>query len=86
MGMATFRYGPTVLPKTAGLIYKVERPDGAVIERIWTANAPYNAFGSGLMNAYMRTEFTSIKDALGGLTKTAIRDFKCDKNGNVTHR
>lgn len=64
-----------------GLSYKSERPDGTVIERIWQTNAPY---GASSINPYVKTEFTSVKDAAGALVKTAIKDFNYDKNGNVT--
>jgi RHS repeat-associated protein len=68
-------------PWKRGLAYKSERPDGTVIERIWQTNPP---FGASDMNPYVKTEFTSVKDAAGTLVKTAIKDFSYDKNGNVT--
>jgi RHS repeat-associated protein len=64
-----------------GLVYKTMRPDGTVIERIWQTNAP---FGASDVNPYVKTEFTSVRDAAGTLVKTAIKDFNYDKNGNVT--
>ncbi len=36
------------------------------------------------VNGYVKTEFTSIRDANNNLTKTAIKDYSYDKNGNVT--
>ena len=64
------------------LSYKSQRADGTVVERIWQPNTPA---GTGLdMNAIIKTEFTSVKDSIGNLVKTAIRDFNYDKNGNVT--
>jgi RHS repeat-associated protein len=68
----------------AGLVYKSQRPDGTVVERIWAPNTPYNPGGSVPMNAYLKTEFTSVRDAAGNLVKTAIRDYSHDKNGNLT--
>jgi RHS repeat-associated protein len=68
-------------PWKRGLVYKSERPDGTVIERIWQTNAP---FGASDVNPYVKTEFTSVRDAAGTLVKTAIKDFSYDKNGNVT--
>src|SRR5207302_6547553 len=77
--------------------YKIQQPDGTVVERIWKANLPYNFpymvawdhycvnnYDLQRVNSYMKTEFTSIKDANGSLVKTAIRDYGYDKNGNVT--
>jgi RHS repeat-associated protein len=62
------------------------QPDGTVIERIWRENKPYGTinYPSILSNPYVATEFRSIKNASGSLTKTAIKDFKYDKNGNLT--
>jgi YD repeat-containing protein len=69
-----------------GLLKRIERPDGSKIERIWGVN-PQPWLGSpppmSERNAFVRTEFTSIKDAAGNYTKTAIKDFVYDKNGNV---
>jgi hypothetical protein len=65
----------------SGLVYKTERPDGTVVERIWQANTPY---GGPVSNPYVKTEFTSVKDGAGSLSKTAIKDYTYDKNGNVT--
>jgi len=72
------------------LVYKTEHPDGSVTERLWLDNTPagtgsYNSSGVlQNMNPFVKTEFMSIKDALGNLTKTAIKDYNYDKNGNVT--
>lgn len=67
---------------------KSERPDGTVVERQWLINTPHgfsalNQGGTG-GNVYLKTEYTSIRNAAGALSKTAIRTFKYDKNGNVT--
>ncbi len=78
--------------------YRTENPDGTVIEKLWQANRPQNfsstpaydeytgldAYDPQRVNGYVKTEFTSIKDASGNLTKTAIKDYSYDKNGNVT--
>ncbi|MGE0102696.1 MAG: RHS repeat-associated core domain-containing protein [Blastocatellales bacterium] len=66
---------------SSGLAVKSERPDGSIVERIWQQNRP---FSSQAPNPYVKTEFTSIRDISGSLVKTAIRDFKYDKNGNTT--
>jgi RHS repeat-associated protein len=68
-------------PWKRGLVYKSERPDGTVIERIWQPNAPHPASN---VNPYVKTEFTSVRNSGGALVKTAIKDFNYDKNGNVT--
>lgn len=65
--------------------YKTENPDGSMIERVWQQNIPYQnpAMNSGV-NPYIKTEFTSIKDAVGSFVLTAIKDYNYDKNGNLT--
>jgi RHS repeat-associated protein len=78
--------------------YRTQNPDGTTIEKIWAANRPQNfnptsaydeytgidAYDPQGINAFVKTEFTSIKDAGGNFTKTAIKDYNYDKNGNVT--
>jgi hypothetical protein len=78
--------------------YRTENPDGTMIEKIWQANRPqnfsstsaYDEYTGGdpydlqFVNAYVKTEFTSIRDANGNYSKTAIKDYNYDKNGNVT--
>ena len=74
----------------ARLVYKSEHADGSVSESLWLDNTPAGSSSnnySGVlqkMNPFVKTEFTSIRDALGNLTKTAIKDYNYDKNGNVT--
>ncbi|HKO41652.1 MAG TPA: hypothetical protein VJU84_00055 [Pyrinomonadaceae bacterium] len=65
----------------SGYVYKSVRPDGTKIERIWAANYPYASYAD---NPYVKTEFTSIKNAAGNWDQTAIKDYNYDKNGNVT--
>jgi RHS repeat-associated protein len=70
----------------SGLSYKTENPDGSVVERIWQQNIPYG-YGSSTpakANSYLKTEFTSIRNAAGSLVKTATKDYTYDKNGNLT--
>ena len=70
-----------------GLTYAIVQPDGTKIERIWAKNnlvsygTPTASRGD---NAYIKTEFTSITNAAGTYVKTSIKDYKQDKNGNVT--
>lgn len=69
---------------------KTETPDGTVTERDWQRNSPFGAsyyqFSGGPMkdNYYVRSEYTSIRNSVGTLVKTAIKDYAYDKNGNVT--
>lgn len=73
-----------------GLSYKSVFPGGAKTERVWKKNLPYSGWNSytyytpANANAYVKTEFSTIIDASGNPTKTAIKDFTYDKNGNVT--
>lgn len=69
------------------LVYKTEEADGNVTEQTWTDNTPtdsYNGGGFIRINYFVKTEYHSVKNALGNLSKTAIKDFSYDKNGNVT--
>jgi RHS repeat-associated protein len=75
--------GPANLQWRAGLVYKVENPDGSLTERLWQINSPRNPYEACYVNPYIKREFTSIKDG-GVLSKTAIKDYSYDKNGNVT--
>lgn len=75
----------------ASLVYKETYPDGTEVERFWQPNSPANTTGfTGVdgANFYVKKEFRSIAhfDSSGNktLTKTAIKDFEYDKNGNVT--
>ncbi len=70
----------------SGLTFKTVSSDGTMKENLWAYNCPVactQAPGSGI-NPYVKTEFTSIKDASGNYALTAIKDYTYDKNGNVT--
>jgi hypothetical protein len=78
--------------------FRSETADGTVNEKLWQANRPQgfpttysfdpatgiNTYDPQRANSYVKTEFTSIRDANGSLSKTAIKDYSYDKNGNVT--
>lgn len=78
--------------------YRTENADGTISEKIWQANTPHgfptiyvfdeatgiNAYDAQRANGLVKTEFTSIRDANGNLSKTAITDYSYDKNGNPT--
>jgi RHS repeat-associated protein len=76
----------------SGLPYRNLTSGGVKTEKIWKQNLPYysnNPYpyqylvpGNG--NAYVKTEFSTISDATGQPSLTAIKDFNHDKNGNVT--
>jgi hypothetical protein len=69
------------------LSIKSEGPDKK-IERIWQPNTPSGISSPPgpvvMINPYLKTEFTSVKDAAGTYTKTSVKDYKIDKNGNIT--
>lgn len=69
-----------------GVIYKSERPDGSVVERIWQPNRPQSPYLVTDINAYVKTEFVSLKNAAGTLVKTVITDYNYDKNNNLTQQ
>ena len=69
----------------SGLTYSTQYPDGTLVEQLWLQNKTYGFTSTQMgINPVVKTQFTSIKDALGNLSKTAIKDFNYDKNGNVT--
>jgi len=67
-----------------GKVYKTEELNGVVIERSWMLSPTMPASPPGTysnVNPYLKTEFTSIRDAAGNLSKTAIKDkFSNDFN------
>ncbi len=65
---------------------RTEKPDGSVVERLWADNAPYGVSipRKSPVNPFVKTEFFSVKDGGGNLSQTAIKDYKYDKNGNLT--
>jgi RHS repeat-associated protein len=64
-----------------GVSLQSDYPDGSKVERFWRPNTP---FGSRDINPFIKTTFTSIKNAAGDYVLTAITDYNYDKNGNVT--
>ena len=82
---------------TNGLTYLNSNPD-TLVERIWAHNIPYTVpptgpyppgifSGTGSANAYVKTELTTLRHKNGSISAsspTAIKDYKYDKNGNVT--
>ena len=79
-------------------VFSTQNADGTVNEKVWQGNRPQNFFSTSAydpytgidpynparINMYVKTEFTTIRDANGTCSKTAIRDYSYDKNGNVT--
>lgn len=80
------------LPWNTGLTLRTTSPDGTKVENIWERNIPETCTSTwgtcasvdNADNPYVKTTFTSIKDASSRYTLTAIKDFTYDKNGNVT--
>lgn len=71
----------------AGLVIGESYPNGETIERTWQTNLPSVTTGfmsNQYANYYVKREYHSFPDANGTLTWTSIKDFECDKNGNVT--
>lgn len=67
----------------AGIVWKTENPDGTCTERLWATNSPTVPAETVYVNPYIKTEFVSIKEG-PTLSKTAIKDYTYDKNGNLT--
>ena len=68
-----------------GWLTKVERLEGSRVvtrvERLWRVNPPpgTDSISAKRTNPYVKTEFTTL---LGTSSKTAIKDFTYDRNGN----
>jgi RHS repeat-associated protein len=85
-GVTTEWFSPS---PNRGRVYKIQRPDGTVIQRVWKQNRPFQPQGMTLptnivINPYVETESFSIPDVAGTLVKTAVKNYSYDKNGNVT--
>ncbi len=84
-GVTTEYYNVTSQSYPANELYKSESPDGTVTEKYYQNNAPTSGAASAeSVNRYTQYEFVSITDANGNLSKTAIKKYTYDKNGNVT--
>ena len=81
--------GVTTETQSLNRTVSIRHPDGTAVERIWRQNTPqghpgmssfdyynYNVYDPQRINNYVKTEFTSIKDANGNPAKTAIKDYK----------
>jgi RHS repeat-associated protein len=84
-------FTPPALPDSgSGEASKITGSDGTVIEKIHKSNLPTAVFQNNVefnlrsANRYVKYEFVSPKDASGNYTKTAIKEYSRDKNGNVT--
>ncbi|MBK7707807.1 MAG: RHS repeat protein [Acidobacteria bacterium] len=68
-----------------GYAYKTLSSNGSMVERIWAQNPAPRVTGANSqpVNAYVKTELTTIADNSGNPVLTAIKDFDYDKNGNV---
>ncbi|MFV0387896.1 MAG: RHS repeat domain-containing protein [Pyrinomonadaceae bacterium] len=70
----------------SGRVYKATAPDGTITESLWKNNQPGGFTFGGIrrLNTYVKTKFTTLPDANGNPSLTAITDFEYDKNGNIT--
>lgn len=69
-----------------GELYKSVRPDGSIVEKVYQLNEPYSDYfvTGARANVFPKYEFVSITDSGGTPTKTAIKEYTQDKNGNTT--
>jgi RHS repeat-associated protein len=59
---------------------KTINPDGTIVERLYQYNSPYPTFPTlEKANRFVKYEFTTLHD----LSKTAIKEYSYDGNGNV---
>lgn len=72
--------------KFNGLVLSMSSSNGSLVEKLWNFNIPANCGNCSTrqINPFVKAEFTSIKDAQGNYSLTAIKEFNYDKNGNVT--
>lgn len=75
--------GTTIPEHKRGEILKSESADGSITERYYASNVPLNAYQTSA-NRFVKYEYFSPKDASGNFTKTAIKEYSYDKNGNPT--
>jgi RHS repeat-associated protein len=64
--------------------YKSISGSGVVTERVYANNIPGEPTLIAAANQFVKYEMTSIPDGTGTLTKTAVKEFSQDKNGNTT--
>ncbi|MGE3467404.1 MAG: RHS repeat domain-containing protein, partial [Pyrinomonadaceae bacterium] len=68
----------------SGLVYKTVHSNGNVTEKLWAYNRPTGANLNANINAYVKTEFTTIANSSGNPALIAIKDYTLDPNGNQT--
>jgi RHS repeat-associated protein len=77
---------PTVSKHNEGFQkpFKSISGDGSVVERVYANNLPSDDYALASANQFVKYEMTSITNAGGTLSKTAVKEYAYDKNGNVT--
>ncbi|HRI05068.1 MAG TPA: RHS repeat-associated core domain-containing protein [Pyrinomonadaceae bacterium] len=87
-GGVTTQYFGTVQgfnPGTGDVLLKTVRPDGSITDSYYVANNPIAAGTyDGVANNFVKYEYNTIADSSGSPSKTAIKEYSRDKNGNVT--
>jgi YD repeat-containing protein len=81
----------------AGLVYRVDEPDGSTVQRTWAQNPPPGTkaarqdcpacgewFPYDSLNPYVQIELRSVVTA--GVTETAQTSYRHDRNGNELSR
>jgi RHS repeat-associated protein len=87
-GVTTQYYGPMAghNPELGDVLLKSVNADGSMVEKYYDVNHPIAPIPNidSTPNNYAKYEYRTIADANGNPTKTAIKEFSQDKNGNTT--
>ena len=66
------------------IVYRLDYPDGSVVEREWRRNRVYTSPSQEFTNPYIRTEVKSAPNSLGVPTRASATRTTIDRNGNRT--
>jgi uncharacterized protein RhaS with RHS repeats len=68
------------------MVYRIDEPNGRVQKRVWSQNRTqliYSSIFPGVQNPWVRRETSTVGNAAGLPSLTAVTDRMIDKNGNL---